>query len=589
MKVIAIFIVGIGTLLFFVWLLGVRSSSLVYAPPPVERIPLQAFQNFGSFLSEIPEIFSSVSSFAGSGLAVVEDVNYIKSYLVPAFISGDFRGLLSHLESLSASLRTAGSDTNAVVSYTQSFGKTFQGTTSPFGFDTEELVSFLDETLAWFKSPAGRRVAFLFQNSGELRPAGGFLGSFAELFIRDGQVATSTLRDILEADRTLDVNIVPPRPLQGMLRRWKAADANWFFDFPTSAAHVVKLLESSRLYRAYGATFDAVVAVSPRVVSDILRLTGPVSLGELGVVDADTFLEVLQKDVQIKQSSGEAIPKESLGTLMRALTSKVGALGENGQYSLFSLALTWIANKDIMVYVKEPALEALLRRYGIGGEIATFPSDDYLAVVDANVEGGKTDEYMQTEVRWESEIGTEGTVRDRLSVTRKHEGARSVYSWNHLPNADWLQIFTPSSTLVSSFIGGDVQSLPSRARYATGFVKDPSLDAIEQSTVALPGFPQVVVHPESGKSVFATFLKTPLGGELSVSAEYTHTMRMLPAEGIQYVFVFEKQAGTTRDYTFRISAPPHFLFKETQSPTWILRTGDPPGRLVVSLTLTHTR
>ena len=56
-------------------------------------------------------------------------------------------------------------------------------------------------------------------------------------------------------------------------------------------------------------------------------------------------------------------------------------------------------------------------------------------------------------------------------------------------------------------------------------------------------------------------------------------------DGVVYQFVFEKQSGTARHYSFAVSAPVGFVFKETNSPAYTYETDDPPSRLILNLTL----
>ena len=47
---------------------------------------------------------------------------------------------------------------------------------------------------------------------------------------------------------TFTQKIVPPVPLQLEETAFRPADANWFFDFPTSASETISMFEQSGLY-----------------------------------------------------------------------------------------------------------------------------------------------------------------------------------------------------------------------------------------------------------------------------------------------------------------------------------------------------
>jgi len=221
------------------------------------------------------------------------------------------------------------------------------------------------------------------------------------------------------------------------------------------------------------------------------------------------------------------------------------------------------------------------------GKVARLPEDfegDYLAIVDANVGGGKTDGFINQRVTWESQINTDGVVTNHLVLTRNHEGEKSPHSWNRLPNDDYLQVFVPPRAELANFSGGKIVVAPVRPEYRS-FASDPLLAEIELGTEESAAFPQVATHIESGKRVFATRVVTSLGGQAQVVLDYAHRLFVNPGAGTQYRFIFERQAGSAREYRFTVSAPVGFRFRETGLPVWNSVTSDPPGRLVVDLTL----
>src|SRR3990167_8904101 len=80
---------------------------------------------------------------------------------------------------------------------------------------------FFGWVFTWLGSEEPRRIAVLLQNPSELRPGGGFIGSYTELVIRKGSLESMEVRDINDPDRELTVKIIPPRPLQGLASRWR--------------------------------------------------------------------------------------------------------------------------------------------------------------------------------------------------------------------------------------------------------------------------------------------------------------------------------------------------------------------------------
>ena len=115
--------------------------------------------------------------------------------------------------------------------------------------DVARAENTVGALIALLQAPGQHHIIILFGNSAELRPGGGFLGSFADVAFSSSTINSITVHDINEIDRDFAPDIVPPKPLQGITTYWLPADANWFFDYPTSAAKVLQFMGESSLLR----------------------------------------------------------------------------------------------------------------------------------------------------------------------------------------------------------------------------------------------------------------------------------------------------------------------------------------------------
>ena len=62
--------------------------------------------------------------------------------------------------------------------------------------------------------PAPHHLLVMLQNLSEEKPAGGFLGSYADVTIASGSITNISVHDIADVDSAFKPNIVPPVPLQ---------------------------------------------------------------------------------------------------------------------------------------------------------------------------------------------------------------------------------------------------------------------------------------------------------------------------------------------------------------------------------------
>jgi|GEM_PF-711962 len=550
-------------------------------------------QDVVSLLKNAGAVYADVQSLSSHGFALLEEASYLKNNFLELLLMKRGNELVSHLGAARDHV-AAVNGASSRFARSQSAIKNILPLDPAYALALQigmrRIGAFLDAFVPWFAVDGPHRILVFLSNTSEMRPGGGFLGSYAEVTIRKGNIESVIIRDINEADKEFDAKIIPPAPLQLIARRWRAADANWFFDFSDSAAKTISFLEQSNLYRASSTTFDGAISISPAVARDILSITGPLSLASgSSKFASDTFQVEIQKRVQAAQEKKSGEPKRVMKEFVDALTEKLSSLDPKSRAALADLFPTWIAHKDIMAYFKDKNFENFFDAYDAAGKIFAVPQGffgDYLAFASANIGGEKSDLYIKQNVSLESQIGQDGVVSDHLVITRAHRGNESPYWWYRAPNQSYLQIFTPPGAKFLGMTGGIEKKISPPVHYAKeGYAKDVDLAAVESSVKTFFNFPSVQSFTESGKNVFATWVRTPLRGTSTVTFDYSHRLPNVPADGGAHTFVFEKQAGSSGTYHFSITAPVGFRFKENGLPVFEYDSSDPPGRVMINLTL----
>ncbi|HUZ92390.1 MAG TPA: DUF4012 domain-containing protein [Candidatus Paceibacterota bacterium] len=560
--------------------------------------------NFGGILSEFKPLFKSAGDLAGGfgrladlGVKLSAEASFFESAALPDFLGGNGADLIAHLSSTSALLGQAADESDILSADASNLGISASGSAASFGSQYLSLrigvagaQKFLSALTDWFSSPDPRHVLVLLENPSEMRPGGGFLGSYADAVIQGGSLLSTDVRDIADADLAFKPTIIPPVPLMPEITRMRPADANWFFGFPETASETISFMERSDLYAASSTSFDAAIAVSTKVIGDLLSLTGPITIpGVKTPLDAANFLEMLQAKVQQGQATNASYPKMALRDLAAALTQKFSSMDDAAKQKLFTLAEDWFAKRDVEIYFKDPVLEQALGEYGLSDGVYATPADfegDYLALADANINGGKSDLFIKQSVLLQSQINASGTVTDHLVIDRTHTASRSNAWWYDTPNQNYLQVFIPDASELLNETGAAAKSIYPPAYYAKqGYSTDPLVAALESSTAPIFNYPAILSHEEDGKEVLSTWSRINPGGKTELVLDYSHRLYSQVADGTSYRFVFEKQPGSERSYTFDVSAPPGFKFAENNLPVYEYQSDDPPGRLVIDLTL----
>ena len=437
---------------------------------------------------------------------------------------------------------------------------------------------------AWLAAVPERRVALVFGNSAEMRAGGGFIGSYAEITLRGGALSSAVVRDINEADRDSGDRTIPPGPLEPVAARWRAADANWFLSGPDSGQAFLTLLNRSPLYREK--PVDAAIFVSPRLVSDLLAITGPVSAAGVAI-DSGNFLRAIQEEVQAGQASGAEAPKAVLKSLVPAFSSKLMSSALGSPLAIFEAIQGAFVRRDVVMYATDAGLQRVLEGLGIAG--ALYPTDydyfgGYAAVAPSTIGGDKTDLVTSQAVTVREQLLPGGLVETTVDIERVHGGQDSDPWWYQEEHRSYVKAYAPLGALLTGAEGIWVRDRAS-ASYDASFSAYPALATSEATFRRTADVPGVDSFEESGKQVFGFWQRTARGKGTMASVTYARELTRPLKAGDTYPFVLERQPASTGTYAVELFAPPGLIWEETGTTRYLFESADPAGRTVLPLTL----
>ncbi len=386
-----------------------------------------------------------------------------------------------------------------------------------------------------------RLYLFLFQNNAELRPTGGFIGSYGLLKVDNGHVGKLFVDGIFNPDGQLKENIVPPAPIQKVSAGWSLHDSNWWPDFPTSAEKAMFFYEKTG-----GPTVDGVVTLTPNVIRDMLKLTGPIDMQDYGVtIDTDNFSQVIQSEVEEKYDHTLNQPKKILSDLAPILLERL--FSTRSASSVVSVVTTFsqaLNEKDILLYSRNADVEKLVDQAGWSGRMLETPRD-YLSVVHTNLNGYKTDAVIKETIEHQAVVQSDGSVLDTVRITRKHTGGNTPYDWFNKVNSDYMRVYVPKGSELVSASGQTYEFPKAPLDYAAlGFKRDDDVMKEESTTTVDPGGTRI--SEETGKTVFGNWVYVSPGE--SVTVEYTYKLPFKvspqPATPASYSVLFQKQSGS---------------------------------------------
>ncbi len=271
-----------------------------------------------------------------------------------------------------------------------------------------------------------RQYLFLFQNNRELRPTGGFIGSFGLVDISRGRVKNVNVDSIYNPDGQLKDRILPPEPLRKITDRWYTRDANWFADFQVSAKKVSHLFE-----RSGGPTVDGVLAVTPSVLEDLLQLTGPIEMPTYGVtVTAENVVEETQRLVTFEYDREKNEPKAFIADLLPEILTRVVQLPRERWGDIVETCMKALRAKHLLLSFRDEDATKAVRALGWGGTLPDMPPvqsnvfADHVGRVEANIGGHKTDDLIEQSVEYDMTLDSDNRATATLVVTRHHRGNR---------------------------------------------------------------------------------------------------------------------------------------------------------------------
>lgn len=310
-----------------------------------------------------------------------------------------------------------------------------------------EKIELTSEILSIFAGyPEKARFLIILQNNDELRPTGGFIGTYGIVEVDSGDIVKFDTRDVYHLDMPIKdkLRIVPPEPLKKYLGvdNWYLRDANWSPDWPTSARKInwFYQVENKLNNQVAQNEFSGVIAITPQFIIDLLTLTGPIKIDNV-VYDKNNFQDLLQYKVEkgyVDSGVSSWQRKEVIGEIAKELKIKLFNLPTKQLLEIFSILNNNLDEKNILIYLFNPVEQNLIKQKGWAGEIKNM-KDDYLMVVDANMAALKTNAVINRNLEYEVDQNINGLFA-KLKINHAHSGR---FDWKTTRYRTWTRIYAP--------------------------------------------------------------------------------------------------------------------------------------------------
>lgn len=290
---------------------------------------------------------------------------------------------------------------------------------------------------------------FLLENNDEIRPAGGFIGTYGVMQIKDVEFVDFFTDNIYKLDRPVEeiLKIKPPEPITEHLKQefWYMRDSNWWYDFPTSARNVESFYQKEN---GPVKDIDGVVAITQTFIEDLLGLTGPITVDGIEF-NRDNFTDQLQFEVEKGyelEGIEEAERKAIISRLSKEIMNRILVLPRSEWDKLFQLIDDNFDEKHLMLYVKDQSLQSQLTKLDWSGDMYKGPADN-LAIVDANLAALKTDSVMIKNYEYYLEEKPDELIA-RVKMTYENLG---IFTWKTTRYRTYNRIYVPKGSQLISY------------------------------------------------------------------------------------------------------------------------------------------
>jgi hypothetical protein len=389
-----------------------------------------------------------------------------------------------------------------------------------------------------------RRYLVLTQNPAELRPTGGYTGSYGILTFDRGYPTERTFRDSALLDFPWDFPFVkPPTELTNYLlgpgQPWQFADANWSPDFPTSARDALRLYVNE----TGDDRIDGVIAITTYTIDELLKVTGPIAVPEYDVTIASG--ETTLKSIELTRVARPGANRKAfLSSFADHLFERLLAMPPGQWVDLLARAETFGRQRLVLGWFKDDADQRLATRGGFDGAVRMDPGD-YLYPVDSNVApASKMNAIVTRSLHLDVSLDPAGDARNTLDVTWDNPIETSAgVPYRDVPTLGSLRIMgmyfralTPGGSRVESVSGGSLAKLSAPASVAE----------------------------EAGRTAIGTYLMVPPGRTALRYAWTSPGVAVVDGSSGTYHLTIQKQPGLLPGpLTLSIQVPDGFQIRST--------------------------
>ncbi len=293
-----------------------------------------------------------------------------------------------------------------------------------------------------------KRYVLFFYNNMELRPGGGFLGSFATVNFDNYAMKDLVVYDVYDADGQLKIHLEPPEAIRDYLQQphWFLRDSNFSPDFPENVKNAQIFLEKEMNF----ASFDGAVGITTTGITNVIDAFGSLYVSDYKeTVDKNNFYLKTQERAQTNFFPGSTQKKSFLSALLQTILANLqgvnkGLLGQNILQSL--------EEKHIVLNFSDPLIQKTVAQTGWGGEILQSECirnsvciSNSLIPIDANLGVNKANFFVSRDFVITTSIKDDGAVYNTFTSYIQNDSPDNEFGGDY---KNFFRLYIPRSAKV---------------------------------------------------------------------------------------------------------------------------------------------
>ena len=387
-----------------------------------------------------------------------------------------------------------------------------------------------------------KKYLVLFQNNMELRPGGGFIGSYGILNLNKGKIEDFSIHDVYEADGQLKGHIEPPFAIRRHVPEvhWYLRNSNFDVDFVRSASSAAFFL-----YRETGQIVDGVIGVDVAFVKNLVSAVGPIYVSEYKeTVNGDNFFIVTETHADRDSFPASTQKKDFLTFLYKAINNKISSEKKLPYLSILKSIGDSILEKHILFAFSNSDIQKTFTINGLssslwdGRKIDNSVVNDFIGISEANIGVNKANYFMGRSVSYRADLKENGTVLSKLSVSFKNDSK----DWPGGDYKSYTRFILPKGSVLNGVIIDGVSQKIVKA--VTDFL------VYEAKNFIPPDGLEVEQTEEDNRTIYGFLIMVRSGKLKKIEIDYSLPWKVEPnASLVSYDLRVFKQPGT-EEYPF---------------------------------------